>query len=89
LESPQPSASSSSSASAPVELAHMEFGSGHDVDGTNDASSAPPPVLLLHGLLGNKRNFATIGTSLSRQLDRKRRLFGLDLRNHGMSPSPS
>jgi alpha/beta hydrolase fold len=89
LESPQqPSASSSSSftsgaATAPVELAHVEFGG----DGAMEASGPAPPVLLLHGLLGNKRNFATIATSLARQLDRKRRLFGLDLRNHGTSPS--
>jgi pimeloyl-ACP methyl ester carboxylesterase len=37
----------------------------------------------LHGLLGSKRNFASIGTSLSNQLSRKRRIFGVDLRNHG------
>jgi hypothetical protein len=89
LESPHPSAPSRSSANAAVELAHVEFGNGQNVDGATESPSATPPVLLLHGLLGNKRNFATIGTSLSRQLDRKRRLFGLDLRNHGTSPSPS
>jgi hypothetical protein len=81
LESPQPSASSSSRKGregSPVELAHVEFSAS--VDG---AGASAAPVLLLHGLLGNKRNFATIATSLSRQLDRKRRLVGLDLRNHG------
>lgn len=41
------------------------------------------PTIFLHGLLGNKRNFATIGRSLSAQLAHPRRLFGLDLRNHG------
>jgi pimeloyl-ACP methyl ester carboxylesterase len=47
-----------------------------------DADTAPP-VLFLHGLLGNKRNFATIARSLSGQLQKQRRIVGLDLRNHG------
>lgn len=42
-----------------------------------------PPVLLLHGLLGNKRNFSTIGASLASQLKTKRRIIAVDLRNHG------
>ena len=41
------------------------------------------PVILLHGLLGQKRNFASIGTSLAMQLEHKRRIFAVDLRNHG------
>jgi pimeloyl-ACP methyl ester carboxylesterase len=41
------------------------------------------PVLFLHGLLGNKRNFATCAKMLAVQLDKKRRIMGLDLRNHG------
>jgi esterase len=43
------------------------------------------PVLLLHGLLGSKRNFATLAASLGAQLDRPRRIVGVDLRNHGDS----
>jgi pimeloyl-ACP methyl ester carboxylesterase len=42
-----------------------------------------PPVLLLHGLLGNRRNFATIGRSLAQQLEKPRRVTAVDLRNHG------
>ena len=35
------------------------------------------------GLLGQKRNFASLGTSLSTQLHKKRKIYTLDLRNHG------
>jgi esterase len=41
------------------------------------------PVLFLHGLLGSKRNFATLGKMLGIQLDKPRRILGIDLRNHG------
>ena len=41
-----------------------------------------PPALLLHGLFGQARNFA----SLQRQLAETRRIIALDLRNHGASP---
>ena len=43
------------------------------------------PVLLLHGLLGSKRNFASLAASLGAQLEQQRRIFGVDLRNHGDS----
>ena len=57
-----------------VELRIAEFGC---------KDSKEPPVLLLHGLLGSKRNFSSIATSLAAQLDKKRRIMALDLRNHG------
>jgi len=37
----------------------------------------------LHGLLGNKRNFASLASSLSTQLQIPRSIYTLDLRNHG------
>jgi esterase len=37
----------------------------------------------LHGLLGNKRNFASLASSLSTQLNQPRSIYTLDLRNHG------
>ncbi|KAG7366648.1 alpha/beta fold family hydrolase [Nitzschia inconspicua] len=43
------------------------------------------PVLLLHGLLGSKRNFSSLGRMLGVQLDKPRRVLGVDLRNHGDS----
>jgi pimeloyl-ACP methyl ester carboxylesterase len=52
-----------------VELAYQATGEG-------------PPVVILHGLLGSARNFATI----ARQLGETHRVFCLDLRNHGESP---
>jgi esterase len=65
-----------------VELKWCDFASGSSDD--NDSSTdVHTPVILLHGLLGSKRNFASIATSLASQLERKRRIIGLDLRNHG------
>jgi esterase len=49
------------------------------------SSTSKPPVVLLHGLLGSKRNFASLATSLSAQLETPRRILGVDLRNHGES----
>ena len=37
----------------------------------------------MHGLLGSKRNFASLAQSLSAQLTNKRRIIAVDLRNHG------
>lgn len=52
-----------------VELAFQEVGQG-------------PPVVILHGLFGSKRNW----TSIARQLAATHRVFAVDLRNHGESP---
>lgn len=62
----------------PVDLKYMEFTSYH-----NDSDLEHEPVFLLHGLLGQKRNFATFGNALASQLEKRRRIFALDLRNHG------
>jgi pimeloyl-ACP methyl ester carboxylesterase len=53
----------------PVELAFKAFGKG-------------PPLIILHGLFGSKRNWSAIAKALS---DRYH-VFCLDLRNHGDSP---
>ena len=52
-----------------MELAYQVVGEG-------------PPLVILHGLLGSARNFATI----ARQLAETHRVLCLDLRNHGESP---
>ena len=49
------------------------------------ANDKNTPVILLHGLLGSKRNFASLASSLGAQLDRQRRIVAVDLRNHGDS----
>jgi pimeloyl-ACP methyl ester carboxylesterase len=41
-----------------------------------------PPIVILHGMLGSSRNWQTAGRALAAV----RRVFALDLRNHGMSP---
>jgi esterase len=57
-----------------MRLAHFEFG-GQGV-----------PLLILHGLFGSSKNWASVGRFLSGYC----RPFALDLRNHGRSPrSPS
>jgi esterase len=53
-----------------VALAYDQFG------------EAGPPLVILHGLLGSARNWASIGKELSGA----HRAFALDLRNHGRSP---
>jgi esterase len=52
-----------------LELAHTEHGSG-------------PPVVILHGLLGSARNWASIAKHLAGAY----RVLAVDLRNHGSSP---
>lgn len=52
-----------------VPLAAVESGNG-------------PPLVILHGLFGSGRNWASIG----RHLAAHRRVIALDLRNHGSSP---
>jgi esterase len=48
------------------------------LDGPADA----PPLIVMHGLLGSSRNWQAHGKALARA----RRVFLLDLRNHGASP---
>jgi len=55
----------------PVALFHRDFG-----------GTGGPPFVILHGMLGSSRNWQTVG----RDLAGGRRVFALDLRNHGMSP---
>jgi esterase len=42
-----------------------------------------PPLVVLHGLLGNHRNFYTFA---SKYFKNERTIYLMDLRNHGMSP---
>ncbi len=53
----------------PIELAFNDFGKG-------------PPLVILHGLFGSKRNWSSIAKALSNRYH----VFCLDLRNHGDSP---
>jgi esterase len=61
----------SSTETSAVALAHRDLGGAGD-----------PPYVLLHGLLGSSRNWQTAG----RELASGRRVYALDLRNHGLSP---
>ncbi len=53
----------------PVSLAYDEYGSG-------------PPLLILHGLMGQARNWATVAKMFAADY----RVLAVDLRNHGRSP---
>eukprot|EP00590_Aulacoseira_subarctica_P003283 CAMPEP_0172426448 /NCGR_PEP_ID=MMETSP1064-20121228/37456_1 /TAXON_ID=202472 /ORGANISM="Aulacoseira subarctica , Strain CCAP 1002/5" /LENGTH=329 /DNA_ID=CAMNT_0013170049 /DNA_START=106 /DNA_END=1092 /DNA_ORIENTATION=- len=68
--------------STPVNLRFIEFESSPE-SSQNRQCTTHPPVILLHGLLGQKRNFDTVGRSLAKQLRLSRRVLAVDLRNHG------
>jgi predicted alpha/beta-fold hydrolase len=73
---------SSMSTKDAVTLKHMDYATT-TLSSSSSSQSHKPAAIFLHGLLGNKRNFCSIGTSLSQQMQTPRRLIGLDLRNHG------
>jgi len=73
----------SDASSSTVPLAYTVYGS---TDPTSSSSSKTRAVIFLHGLLGNRRNFATIATALSQSLeDENMKIYSVDLRNHGSS----
>ena len=47
---------------------------------TSKSNSSLPPLVILHGLFGNKQNWTALSKSLSVRLERD--VFALDLRNH-------
>lgn len=51
----------------------------------NQGESARPPLLMIHGLLGNKYNFGSVGKLLQEKLPRTT-IISCDVRNHGESP---
>ena len=69
----------------PVNLSYTAF---HDTsspnknDNTNKKQTEARSIVFLHGLLGNKRNFATLATSLA-QIFPNDHIYSVDLRNHG------
>jgi len=74
----------SSSSSSPISLEWIEFFAPKIKETSeHDQSEQYTPVLFLHGLLGSKRNFATLANFLGVQLEKQRRILGVDLRNHG------
>ncbi|GKY99767.1 hypothetical protein MPSEU_000930700 [Mayamaea pseudoterrestris] len=80
----------STTTSAPtvtVTLSHTDFNAAAaSTPSSSQEQDEVPPVIFLHGLLGSKRNFASIGTSLAKQQQpsrQHRRILGVDLRNHG------
>mmetsp|Transcript_16419 Transcript_16419/g.40057 ORF Transcript_16419/g.40057 Transcript_16419/m.40057 type:complete len:524 (+) Transcript_16419:51-1622(+) len=70
--------SSSPSSDVVVELEWTELFSPKAPTATSTT-----PVVFLHGLLGSKRNFASLATMLGVQLQTPRTVYGVDLRNHG------
>jgi len=58
----------------PVELSFSEFPAA--------AGETQPPLVIAHGLLGSRKNWATLGKRLATD----RRVLTVDMRNHGDSP---
>lgn len=50
------------------------------------AAEEAAPVIILHGLLGSSRNFVSWAQQLSESLEKPRKMYLVDLRNHGDSP---
>lgn len=75
----------------PVDLAFIEqdadaqqsVDAQQSIDGRQSGEDREP-VVMMHGLLGAKRNFHTISLEIARSS--QRRVFTVDLRNHGQSP---
>lgn len=44
-----------------------------------------PPLLIFHGLFGSKNNWKEIGKTLKAILQPTRKIYAIDLRNHGQS----
>ncbi|CAI4063269.1 hypothetical protein SUVZ_07G2710 [Saccharomyces uvarum] len=55
-----------------------------DTPRNGDVEKPGPPIIILHGLFGNKMNNRSIGRNLNKRLGRD--VYLLDLRNHGSSP---
>lgn len=67
-----------------VELKYTEY-TKPEAASASSAANRKPPVIIVHGLLGQSRNFASIAQSLAAQLQFQRRILTVDLRNHGES----
>jgi pimeloyl-ACP methyl ester carboxylesterase len=61
-----------------AKLHYIDFNPGQSIEQST-------PVVIMHGLLGNSRNFQTWGANLVKLLDKQRRVFAVDMRNHGAS----
>eukprot|EP00957_Ditylum_brightwellii_P116092 8856167-Ditylum_brightwellii.AAC.1 len=61
------------------ELEHAKY----KAMGVSKGGCVLEPVIILHGLLGSKQNFASLGSGLAKQLQKKRKIVANDLRNHG------
>ncbi|SCU86121.1 LAMI_0D00518g1_1 [Lachancea mirantina] len=66
----------------------LPFKSTVDLAFSHCASHSPPsprpPIILLHGVFGSRKNFLTLGKELSKILNTD--IYSVDLRNHGSSP---
>ncbi|KLO13035.1 alpha/beta-hydrolase [Schizopora paradoxa] len=67
------------STALPLELKHEVFSPDSKPDPTTT-----PPLMILHGLFGSKRNWHSLAKAFAKQLNRP--VYALDLRNHGDSP---
>ncbi|KAB0797218.1 hypothetical protein PPYR_08212 [Photinus pyralis] len=64
----------------PVNVAYRTF------EATQQVSTPPPPVIILHGLCGTKDNWRYLATKLVKRTIPQRKIITTDIRNHGESP---
>ncbi|KAH8276099.1 hypothetical protein KR044_002167 [Drosophila immigrans] len=62
---------------APIAMSYEEFN-------TPNTDPQKPPLIILHGLFGCKQNWRSVSKALASKTNR--RIFTVDLRNHGDSP---
>lgn len=68
----------------PVPLAYNSFRKTKLGNKTNQ-----PPVIILHGLYGSRKQFRELGRNIHESSTGNRKVFVLDARNHGESPHTS
>ncbi|XP_060663093.1 protein ABHD11 [Drosophila nasuta] len=62
---------------APIAMAYEMFE-------TPNTDTNKPPLMIMHGLFGSKQNWRSVGRAIASKTNR--RVFTVDLRNHGDSP---
>jgi esterase len=75
------------STSAPVDLNFLESPDADASTGAPAGADVERPLVILHGLLGSSQNWNSLLKTPQLRAGGRRKVFALDLRNHGASPA--